>query len=883
MDTDIDTCENENKEYCVFNRTSNDFTKLHAYDGGNLHILEEWMENSDFTRNIYKILTDIYNEKNKEDNYDYKFIILIDGRPYTFEYLGGGGGNQVFNIKNTDYILKVGLDKGHTHSSEITNCFTQSCNKDLMNILINRYLSLIHKFCGNQEYGFGFVYEENGMIQKAPFVRSQTKIPLTNAPYTLFLSKKLDFGNNTDDSLENGKYYEMHKLGYIKDIIPTYEIQNIIIQYLCHIRHLHQLGIIHRDIWHRNVFFKYHETPIDIVLNFTLREGQNINEHQSYNCMIKTQIEVFISDFDRSVFVNYVNFNSTSDYDYSTYETNQFFEYIQWTETWTETELLFIYMILYLLSNPFDPSYHKISQPYYTGEILYRTNPTTLYWNNDMIRDDFDEWFLDYIMIKQDNLRFEERSNGVYLTNIIYYNNNKTYKILRNALYNVENIYEFLYNINLKYGINNTIIPNPVQYMKLPFRIEGKEHLLLYRGFIHSFPFDKITRRTNLFFGNESPSQYDIHSQENVLNNIPLRRNDIFDEYNNCNYNGIICDKVNNNKNPNLYQMILENDYYDHPNVFDNCEVSFETRNYETCTLYTHNQPIRPIDFIKQLVENNNLQQLSTNKTYIFINGGFYNKAIGQPETPILAKGIDNVSYGVNQNNKNDTCMKILGITGTKYLAIQNDGKIYFRENGYDYNNESQYTFVFPVAKFHGTQEVNFDGEDFVPLEKKIDELNQYIQKQNNYRRQHGQNILTTNNLCPEHLSNPNPRLILFLEYNGIIDDVSDREPDKIHITNYGGRQIQSEGVRIVDILKNMNLNDNKTYIMCNLDGGYSANIFYYIHMTENEFDEKMFVKENIDQEREHTHYLMFEFDNNSTSITLPMLVDVDSFGRLVN
>jgi hypothetical protein len=812
-------CDEQNKKYCIFNMEDKNIEnwELHYQYGENINILNQWIMNPLFVENINVILKQIIDSNIKTINTDFTFY--NNGIKYDIERIGGGGGNQVYKIKENeiyiDYILKIGLDKREDYSDNISQkCLTESCNKDFINILINNYLVLIHNFCGNTKQGFGFIYEENGMIRRGDE-------SIDNTPYSLFYSKKLNMGNRNDNRLNNGYYYEMHKLYYINNILSTTEIQNIMIQYLCHIRHLHQLGIIHRDIWHRNIFFRYHENPIDIILNFTLREG-NENENESYNCIIKTQYEVFISDFDRSVFVNEVNYSSTSNYiDYfnDIQEDNQFFKN-KWVEASIETELLFMYMILYLLK-------YEYIRPFYDNKTLIKNN-TTLFWDNDIIRDDFDDWFLKYIMY--DNLQFEERSEGVYLTNII----NTVYTgEIRDHLYNPYHLFDFLYNINYKYSIlyyNNMYYNNYqyIEYTKLPFRIENKEHLMLYRGFIHSFPFDKIKRENLFIYGEYGGNIYNKNENENVLSNYPF--------------------------SDNIYQMFTSNEErfnsYDHPNVFDMCNVNFENK-YYNCKLYTQKYN-SPESLILNLIQN---EQLILNKTYLFINGGFYNTINNNPIliNALNTSGTQIQNYDIPEKY-NENCMDILGLNKYKYISIKNN-KIYFRENDNNYNDE-YYTYIFPITKFIGKDEVSFyvdRNNIFLSLEDKINNLNNYIENKK----------LNTNNLCPDHLSNPNPRLILLLEYDGIYEDVSEREPDKINILNFGGRQILSEGIRIIDIVNfiKTNVNENKTYIMCNLDGGFSANIYYYIHM-QNVYDEKMFVKENIDKGRNHTHYIMFEFDN---------------------
>jgi hypothetical protein len=197
-------------EYCVFNQKINNFKDINEY-GDDIHNVNTWLNNSIFYKYFLEILEMIYNDKSLLN-----LNFIVDD--YEFIYLAGGGGNQIFNIKKnnkeTNYILKIGLDK-YNNKYNIDDCFNKECNKDFMNILINRYLSLIHNFCGKNEIGFGFIYEENGKM-----------ITINNdVSCSLFLSKKLNIGTSSNDILTNQYYYEMDKLQYICDIIPTYEIQ----------------------------------------------------------------------------------------------------------------------------------------------------------------------------------------------------------------------------------------------------------------------------------------------------------------------------------------------------------------------------------------------------------------------------------------------------------------------------------------------------------------------------------------------------------------------------------------------------------------------------------------------------------------------------------
>jgi len=758
------TNENEIKEFCLFNQKIDNFEYITQYENNIFNDL--------FNIDI-NIIKSIINEKQIKYN------------DYTFQYITRGGANIIFNILkhniDTGYILKIGFEQD---KKPTTNCFNEICNTNFINIIINKYLSLIHNFCGNNEIGFGFIYENSGKLIKD-----------NNTMYSMFISKKLNFGTSNDAMLINQYYYELDKLYYIRENMSIEDIQNIILQYLCHIRHLHQLGIVHRDIWYKNVFIRYHETPIDIVLNFTLR-----NNSQSYNCLINTKYELYISDFDLSMFVNENN--------------SSFFKYKQNLNTSINTDLLYIYMILILLISE-DKDYQNETFKRINNDIvIYDYNGKEKY-----IFKNFSSFFLDYIMY-ENTLEFESEEN--LGRKLIIDDNINAY------LYNIENLFHLIYSTNEYYEFMYKKENHIIEYTKLPFTLQNN-NTLLYRGFIHTFPFNKIKRNTTFILGKQF-KQNDNTNNENIV-----------DHFGNNVY-----------KNINIYQMMTTNIekslQFDLPNVFDICELTID---YDNVSIYVSSKLLQPSTFISTILE-----KLTIGNMYIFINGGFYNNEL---KKPLLVKGYENTNtndimnygYSYYQNIVDNNCMEIMDIGKYKnYITITNN-ILYFRET---YNeNDTNYLTTMPIIKFYGKHNIQKQI-----IQKQINELNEYIML----------NDKQTDNMCPEHLDNPNPRLLLLLEYTGIHDNVSELKPN-VKILNFGGRQVLSEGIRIIDIVEYLiqyKLQKNNTYILCNLDGGHSANIYYYNHMNY-DFDKTQFIKENIDYNRNHTHFIMFEFKHVNIDI----------------
>jgi Leucine-rich repeat (LRR) protein len=757
------TNENEIKEFCLFNQKINNFEYITQYENNNVF---------DVLFNIdINIINSIINEKEIQYN------------DYTFQYITRGGANIIFNIlqNNIDigYILKIGFEQD---KKPTTNCFNEICNTNFINIIINKYLSLIHNFCGNNEIGFGFIYENSGKLIKD-----------NNTIYSIFISKKLNFGISNNAILINQYYYELDKLYYIRENMSIEDIQNIILQYLCHIRHLHQLGIVHRDIWYKNVFIRYHENPIDIVLNFTLR-----NNSQSYNCLINTKYELYISDFDLSMFVNENN--------------SSFFKYKQNLNTSINTDLSYIYMILILLISK-DKDYKNETFKRINNDIvIYDYNGKEKYRF-----ENFSSFFLDYIMY-ENTLEFESEENlGRKL--IIDDNINK-------YLYNIENIFNLIHSTNEYYEFMYKKENHIIEYTKLPFTLQNN-NTLLYRGFIHTFPFNKIKRNTKFILGKMFKPNDNVNN-ENILDHLG---DNIY-------------------KNINIYQMMTTNIekslYFDLPNIFDICELTID---YDNISIYVSPELVQPSTFISTILE-----KLTIGNMYIFINGGFYNNSL---QKPLLVEGYENtttndiINYGYTyyQNIVDNNCMEIMNVGKYKnYITITNN-TLYFRET--HNKNDTNYLTTMPIFKFYGKHHL-YD------IKKQINELNEYIMF----------NDKQTDNMCPEHLDNPNPRLLLLLEYKGIHDNVSELKPN-IQILNFGGRQVLSEGIRIIDIVEYLiqyTLQNNNTYILCNLDGGHSANIYYYNHMNY-DFDKTQFIKENIDYNRRHTHFIMFEFKHINVDI----------------